>query len=30
VVLSDDGLHVGTNGDIGTEANALFWTVASP
>ena len=24
MVLSDDGLHVGTNGDIGTEANALF------
>ncbi|NDI07153.1 MAG: hypothetical protein EBY58_13045 [Rhodobacteraceae bacterium] len=24
MVLSDDGLHVGTNGDTGTEANALF------
>ena len=24
VVLSDDGLHVGTNGDTGTEGNALF------
>ena len=24
VVLSDDSLHVGTNGDTGTEGNALF------
>ena len=24
VVLSDDGLHVGTSGDTGTEGNALF------
>ena len=24
VVLSDDGLHVGTDGDTGTEGNALF------
>ena len=24
VVLSDDGLHVGTNGDTGTEGNALY------
>ena len=23
VILSDDGLHVGTNGDTGTEGNAL-------
>ena len=30
VVLSDDGLHAGTNGDTGTEGDALFWTVASP
>ena len=24
VVLSDDSLHVGTNGDTGTKGNALF------
>ena len=24
MVLSDDSLHVGTNGDKGTEGNALF------
>ena len=24
VILSDDGLHVGTNGDTGIEGNALF------
>ena len=24
MVLSDNDLHVGTNGDPGTEANALF------
>ena len=24
MVLSDDSLHVGTNGDTGTEGNALF------
>jgi hypothetical protein len=24
VILSDDGLHVGTNGDTDTEGNALF------
>ncbi len=30
VVLSDYGLHAGTNGDTGTEGDALFWTVASP
>ncbi|ERL98040.1 hypothetical protein HIMB11_01352 [Rhodobacteraceae bacterium HIMB11] len=30
VILSDDGPHFGTNGDTGTEGNALFWTVALP
>ena len=24
MILSEDGLHVGTNGDTGTEGNALF------
>ena len=24
MVPSEDGLHVGTNGDTGTKANALF------